>query len=409
MTISNSISRKDLVNKVAFILLIISVVLFVVRTTMTRGYFEYIGVDYRLWYSTGLIIRNHGIQNIYNYDLQGYYQRQLFDTYSIPNRASMDFWPLPLPYLSVFTLPMVLLTLLEPMPGFVIWTVINLGVAYYFLSRFIGKSHLNLPRIYILIIFFSFPFLLNTLFAQVNLLLLISVGEFIVNLRDSKNRTAGGWLTGLLIKPQLLLLLIPGLIYLRKWKILAGFAIGGLLVVLGSLLLVGFSGSFDYASTILNWPSVLGDSGMNLLALSTNLNKFLPDIISKTLILFLYLLFLLLIIINWIDYRINYEKSSFEALLLATFLTTFTLSPHSNVYMAIMIIPLGFILLDKKILSERLAFYWCLFPVVLFLLVGTYSVGAAHAVGGMSMLFVNMLVSNRLLKNPFRRSIFRHI
>jgi len=391
-------SKQSLVIKVIFVFLAVGIVFFVIKTTISRGLFEYIGVDYRLWYSTGSIIRYHGVPNIYDFNLQAFYQQELFNEYSIPHRTSMDFWPLPLPYLSIFTLPMVFLTLFQPIPGLIIWTVINLFVSFFYIKRFLKKYQLMPRHFYILIFLLSFPFVLNTLFAQVNLILLISFGEFILNSTNSRGRVAGAWMAGLLIKPQLLILLIPVLIYLKKWKILLGFTIASVVIILLSILLVGFSGLKDYASTILNWPSVLGDSGMNLLALETNFKKFMPDTISIIIILFLYILFLVQLVKSWINYKKYAKEKKFEVLIMSTLLTTFTVSPHSNVYMAIMIIPLGFVIFTNKIISEKLVFAWLIFPITLFLLVGTYSVGTAHAIVGMAMLFVNMIVSNALQK-----------
>lgn len=379
-----------------FVLILVDIIFFLNQTIKDRGIFEYFGVDYRLWYSTGNIIRYKGIGSIYNFDLQGFFQKQVFDTYSIRSNQSMEFWPLPLPYLSIFALPMIVLSYVKPLDGFLIWTILHILISVLYLLLFIRRLHLNIRMYYLVIIFISLPFFLNFLFAQVNLLLLIATGEFIVNYKKGKEEIAGICLAGLLLKPQNLLLVIPGLIYLRKWKILKGLTLAGLLILLVSLLLVGHDGILGLINTILNWPSQLGDSGMNLLAFSTNLDKVVPQFISKIIIICFYILLLFNIGKNWVDYKNGKNPFDFIALLFCTFLITFAISPHANIYMAMLIIPFGLVLFSNQWLSSKLSFYWLFVPITLFLITSWISPGLAHAVAGMAMLFVNILLASQM-------------
>jgi len=376
--------------------LLFLIFLFVLNTLRDRGLFEYIGIDFRLWYSTGSIIRLHGISSIYDSSLQSFYQRELYEGFSISNYASMPFWPLPLTYLPIFTLPMYFLSFFTPVFGFVIWITQNLIIGYLYLLTWIKRAEIVLSRYKVLVVLISLPFLLNIILTNVNLILLILVGELVIGLKNGKEELTGIFLAGLLLKPQNLILVIPGLIYLRKWKVLKGFVIASAIILLISVVLVGKNGIIGLVDTIINWPDQLGDSGMTLIAFSANMKKFLPDILVKVITIFFYVILIVNLGKVWVWNKKANDDQHFVIFFYITLLTTFSLSPHGNVHMAMMIIPLGLYLYSLGIVKSIAAFLWIYIPLFLFLIIGMISVGLAHIIGGMAMLFVNILMSSKV-------------
>ena len=68
----------------------------------------------------------------------------------------------------------------------------------------------------------SLPVFLNLFTGQVNVWLVVCVGEFMRASISGREFRSGLWLGGLLLKPQALLLLAAGLLMRRRARILAG-------------------------------------------------------------------------------------------------------------------------------------------------------------------------------------------
>jgi len=87
-----------------------------------------------------------------------------------------------------------------------------------------------------------FPVFANFINGQVNVFLLVCTGEFLRNVMEDHPFTAGLWLGGLLLKPQVLILIVPVILILRYWKIFAGFFASSAVILLTSLALSGWNG-----------------------------------------------------------------------------------------------------------------------------------------------------------------------
>jgi len=139
---------------ILFILFVICLLMFVAWNLIHRGLFEYIGIDYRLWYSSAMIARYHGFDLIYDINLQTKYQISVYQQYARMSTASIPFWPLPLPYLSVFIMPMLLFTLVKPVTGFLLWTLFNaistMVYLYYFIIQ--NKYCISWKLVFVIII-----------------------------------------------------------------------------------------------------------------------------------------------------------------------------------------------------------------------------------------------------------------
>lgn len=369
---------------------ILEYIAFAIWMVLSRGIFEYIGVDYRLWYATGMIARFHGFDQIYYYSLQAQYQLPLYIQYAHIGLMSMPFWALPLPYLSAFTIPMVLLTFVNPVTGFVAWTVISVVGTLVYVGFFLKRNQITIERHSLLIIAGSTPFLFNVLLGQVNLWLMIALGEAMIAYSHKHTFWAGFWLAGLLLKPQLLLLLVPLILITRNWKVLAGFTAGSALVGGISFTISGMAAIEGPINTLRSWPSSLNDSGMNILTFVTNLQKFIPQNLAWVLVVLMFI-FTIMLYIKWMLSNMNSGATArMELYLLVTLAVTCSISPHSNIYMALPMLLPGMVALAKRQIPRWLALTWALAPSTVFLLIAPLSVGGAHAMLGTTMLLVNL-------------------
>lgn len=363
---------------------------FIIFIINSRGFFEYAGIDYKLWYSSGMIARQDGFALIYNIAYQTQYQQQLVNSYGIHTPMSMPFLALPMPYLSVFVLPMVLFSLLEPLTGFALWTIINLLGIIFYTRYFIQQSHLQGSRWYFWLLMAAPPVIFNLLFGQVNLLLLVAVGQTILLMRKNQEFFAGFWLAGMLIKPQTLLLLILLLILFKKKKELLGFCAGAGILVGISFLLTGNQTLIGPLNIIRNEPAQFSDSGMNLMSFAVNITKFLPQTYATIFIALVTVFIVFLTIKWWLSIQAAVTSDLLELCLLVTLAVTCSISPHSNIHMALPMLLPGMVALAKRQIPRWLALTWALAPSTVFLLIAPLSVGGAHAMLGTTMLLVNL-------------------
>jgi hypothetical protein len=378
-------------------LLTLGYLAFSVTVVKDRGLFEYVGIDYRLWYSTGMIIRYHGVSSIYDLNLQSQYQLPLYEQFRHASPESMKFWPLPLPYPSIFTLPMVGLTIFSPKTGFIFWTCINsIGTLLYILF-FIKSTSSRIPIVYILLGFLSLPIFLNLFLGQVNLLILVSFGESVRLFKKNNEIGAGLWLAGLLIKPQTLLILIPALILHKKKHILFGFVISSTVVLGCSLILSGVDGIKSMFRIISSWPIVnmnviLENSGISLNSLVVNLKQVLAPNLSNALYIFIFAIILFLIIVIWLPRNSPLATENLYRTFLCTYAATCTLSPHSNIHMAIPMVALGLLVVSRNKQFASLALCWIVLPACLFLLASLISTGFAHITAGLMTILMNTML-----------------
>ena len=148
---------------------------------------------------------------------------------------------IPVPYLPAFLVPFLGLLALPPLPAW--WAVVALNVlglgVYLLRLRSVfgpGGGLYWLPLL-------ALPAYLTVLFGQVNLLLLIGFGEFLLALRRGRCLRAGLWLSLLLVKPQSLLLVVPGMIISGRSRVLLGFAAAGAGIGALSFALAGIEGA----------------------------------------------------------------------------------------------------------------------------------------------------------------------
>ena len=88
----------------------------------------------------------------------------------------------------------------------------------------------------------SFPVIVSLTEGQVEVFLVVCMGEFIRYALNKKPLLSGIWLGGLLLKPQLLIIIIPILMIQKNWKVLMGFFASSGVIIGSSFILSGTKG-----------------------------------------------------------------------------------------------------------------------------------------------------------------------
>lgn len=217
----------------ALLALSVFYVLFTIWTAFHVTRWAVIGVDFRAFFASAWIATRFGFARVYDLEVQREVQQALMAPYT-----TGEVNVIPTPFLPVFICSFTLLLPLGMSGGFILWTLLNIGILAVYLFRLAGGRNRLLPTL----AFLSFPLYLNLLLGQANTWLLICVGEFMRAWERDKGFHSGLWLGGLLLKPQTLILLLPVLFLKKKWNILAGFAVATLGAGVISLTLAGPEG-----------------------------------------------------------------------------------------------------------------------------------------------------------------------
>ncbi len=328
-----------------------------------------IGVDYCDYSSAGRVANIYGYARIYDLQLLEQAEKSILPATADPSRTAV----VPFPYLPVFVLPFQVLSLITPEIGFWIWTTINVTVFFLYL-RFFTRSlnQRSPPTRLMLMIFASLPVYLNIFSGQVAVWLTICVGEFMRALFSDKPFRAGLWLGGLLLKPQLLILIGLVLLLQRSIRILAGLAVSSSGFMMASFLLVGPEGLIQmlklwlvYANGRASiWLEAMMNWRMLGFHLSTILNPWVGWAIAgagmlATLIIALYV---------W-RRPFNLRSSSFPIALLGILAASATIAWHSHIHTAMILIPPMIYLYQTKILPQKALDYWVFLPALLFFII----------------------------------------
>jgi len=334
----------------------------------SSNYCGNLAIDYCAFWSAGKIANTNGYEQVYNLDRLWEIQQPIASKHMLPAQYA----PVPVPYLPVFIAPFQLFALLDIVPGFWIWTIINLAgiIAYLvFFTRNIGQEKPIKIRALLLLIL-SLPVFLDLFQGQVNLWLMICTGEFLRKIMDDKPFPAGLWLGGLLIKPQILVLIIPMLLYKRSFSAIYGFAVSSFGLVLISLMLggrtvflqllqlwIGYSGGLpsNYPESMMNWRMV-----------AYNINALFYSQIGWWIAMPCLIVTSLLAIYQW-KFSSNRLSVHFAVTILGTFAATSAVAWHSHFSMSMIMLPILLYLLSRDALPKRVFSLWVFLPPSLML------------------------------------------
>lgn len=329
-----------------------------------------LAIDYCAYWSSGKIASMIGYTDIYNLDLQTQIQKSIHPQ---GNNPSIPFQVVPVPYLPLFVIPFQLLSFLSLESSFWIWTLLNmLGFIYYlrfFLKETTGITSQN--RL-VLMVMLSLPVFLNLFWGQVNIFLAICAGEFIRAKLFNKHLLAGLWLGGWLLKPQLLIIIIPILLIQNSKKEILGFIISAVSVFLISFWLINVKGFLILTNLFLGYAKGMPTNGpeimMNWRMFGLHLSNYFSPIIGWTAIAIGTILTL------WAVFVISRKSLDTDFIkyivaLTGIFAATGAITWHAHLSMSIILIPPIMYLYTKKRLPENLLLFWAFMPTSIMLII----------------------------------------
>ncbi len=326
-----------------------------------------LGIDYCAFWSAGRAANLYGYASAYDPGILSGLQSA-----NLPATAQ-GLAVSPVAYLPVFLLPFQILALFPPTVGFWIWTAVN-GVCFAAYLRFFNArlSGSPLPNRLLILLSLSLPVYWNFLDGQVNVWLMICLGEFARHAFAGQRFRSGLWLGGLLLKPQALILLVLALLLQRSIRMVAGLAASAAALLAGSVALVGANGAAAVLQVWLGFaqgiPANDVELMMNWRMLGLHLSNWFSPVlgwglaalgIAVTVVAALYL---------W-RVRLQGSSTSFAFALLGTLAATSMVAWHSNIHMAMILIPPMLMLLQQKQALKQAAFNgWVLIPASAYIL-----------------------------------------
>lgn len=323
--------------------------------------------DYMGFWSDGKIATEKGYSAIYDLNLLKEVQsREIDHLYSGQHIDPSLFVAMPAPILSFFVLPFQLTSPLGLKTSFWLWTVLNAIalVAYlvFFLIRINPQKKQSSKFIHLIgLMLCAFPVLSNFSNGQVEVFLLICVGEFIRNALDQKPFLSGLWLGGLLLKPQIMILILPVLLILRYWRVFGGFLVSAGVILITSFCLSGLAG---FESLLNLWAGYAGgiatnspEAMINWRMLGLQINSWTGTSFGwwvtgvGTLVTLAALYFLL-------KQNPAFGTPRWVLCMLGVFSATLAVTWHSHYHIALALLPLLLYAAAHDLLPENLTFVW---------------------------------------------------
>jgi len=359
-------------------------VIFTAWFLFNGGLFIPVGGDFLAFFASARIAATSGFSQVYDLSVQEAVQRDLTAPYNLSNLEI-----LPTFFLPAFTAPFCLFLPLGLLGGFIIWTLLNLGVLIGYLAWFLGCVQERagggltgqIPYIafgtvrhsLLILTLLSFPVFLNFFFGQVNVWLLICIGEFLRAWEQGKPFRSGLWLGGLLLKPQTLILILPFLVLSGEWNAVLGFAVASAAIVGTSLGLAGLEGLKAWLIQLIRYTSNLPTINPQVMANIRMIGELLSVLLSSEALqkvaggLSLGVALLVLLLGLRLKKRAPEEISRIWLPLLAT---TSIIAWHSHIHMSMILVPPLLWQVIGGRMSQRFLALWAMLPVFSFLLGG---------------------------------------
>lgn len=353
----------------------------------------FLATDFRGYYATAQIVLRHGFAALYDPQLQQVYQAAL-PIRCLDGSLIGPALDVMVPYLPVFILAFLPWQALDFTTSYVVWSVINLVILVAYL-RFLTTQLVGRPGwLRLLQWLFCLPVLANLALGQINILWVIGLGEFVRKMMGGKPGRAGLWLGLLLLKPHILILLLPGLLAVRQWRALAGFGTSLFILVGASWALAGMEGlrgMFGVVSEFAGPEFLSAPAMMNWRALALNLAQLIPGWAAwgiATLGMGFTAGFAL-----WSWWSASQKPLSVESFLFLVLISlagAYAVSWHSNLYMLIgLLIPL-LVLDGRGKIPVGLRWLWIGGPAILFGMLSLWDPPGARNGLGIGLLAFNL-------------------
>jgi hypothetical protein len=331
--------------------------------------FDYFAADFRSYWATAAIARERGFADMYDLSVQYTYQLRLYQAAfgpdAIPNAV------IPMPYLPPFALFFLPFQWLPPQLSFVAWTIVSVVVFTLYFQRLAHVASITASPTLISSLLLCAAVFFQLFFGQVSIGLLLCFGEAFIAFRRRSDFVGGLWLSGLLLKPQILLLIGPGLLLARKGQGLLGLGVGTLVLLGLSLSMVGVQGMSTMAQLLLGSGSANGISASaieamtNWRALAYNLRGWLPDELGQSV---MWLLMALTAIVGLSFWRKLPQPDSpqFAIVWFGTYVATSLATWHNQFHAELPLIVTAFFIW-KEPLTARPFLLWLYLPAIVYL------------------------------------------
>lgn len=210
------------------------------------GLFAFIGGDFGIYRSIAAATLAEGPRALYDLDLVTPYARELAVYYG-PDAHGLNLGPGPYP--AVYIVPFLLLNVVSPPVGYLIWTAMGsaLGlISARGMSARWPEAGWGIPFAAVL----SFPVAMALIYGQLTMLFVYGFYRAYRALEQRHDFRAGLWSGALYLKPQYAVFLLPVFLFKRRWRALGGMMLAGVLVLLGSLAIVGPGGFAAWSETV---------------------------------------------------------------------------------------------------------------------------------------------------------------
>jgi len=328
----------------------------VIHSLLFEGLFAPLGRDFLAFWSAGYVASTMGYSKVYDLEALGKVQASLTP---LPQYKSCTMAYL---FLPVFTTIFHLFALLPPEASFFLWTSLNFFLLIRFFRKFIlHQEKKGLWPVFLL----AFPTFQNFYWGQINVWLVICIGEFIRAYLERKPLKAGVYLAGLLLKPQTLILLLPFLFLKGGIKVLEGFALAALALLALSLLIGGQEG---LKGLVLIWlkgakgmPSITPESMMNWRMLLVHLSTFFSPTIGWAVAGLGMALTVALTFYLWKKLPPD-DSEAFVVTFLGTIAATLAFAWHSHFHLGMLLFPCIIWLYNSEIFPQSLFYAWVFIP-----------------------------------------------
>jgi len=339
-----------------------------------------VGDDFVAYWSVGRISNEKGFSQIYEIEnLQTIYSHELKDLGYLIDIEDITY---SVPYLPFFVLPFHFLSRINLSYSFWIWNIFNYIILFVYLLFFLERIKPGNEPVFnslplLVTAFISYPVFKNLTSGNVNVFLLVCIGEFIRHAVNKKPVLSGLWLGGLLLKPPLLILILPIVLIMKKWQVLKGFSISSGTILLSSLFLAGFNGMMSLINLWIGYP---GDTFSNTapeIMINWRMVGFILDnqfnMSSGWVVVGLGIILTLFALFYHKKHILDFGSPSWMLAMLGVFSATIAITWHSHHYTAMILIPILIFASVHKMLPEKIVFLWgTITPVFWF---GTLIIG----------------------------------
>lgn len=232
-----------------------------------------LGSDYLAFYGAGTIANRHGVNRLYDLDLQA----QLYHA-NLPGEPDQVTLPYAnAPFLAVMLRPFAMLPYSWSYAAWVFTSLILFASAFVLVWKATGLN--DRYRTFALLMALSFePFLVECLHGgQISAFGLIWISLAIYYSQRARAFASGLALSVCVYKPTLLPLILPMLFIMRQWRTINGFIVGTALLSVISIATVGEQACLDFLRMLVGYfgkSTGAGSSGLQVFKF-IDLNSFL--------------------------------------------------------------------------------------------------------------------------------------